>query len=138
MSLNRIFDIAGSAMTAQSLRLNTVASNLANAETPAASAEEAYKARKPQFSAVLNQVNDEPASGYSVSVTEILESEAPAVARHQPYHPMADADGNVFYPNVNVVEEMADMMSASRNYQSNIEVMNSARQMQERLLSLGQ
>ncbi len=125
-------------MTAQTLRLNTVASNLANAETPAASADESYKARKPLFAAVMEQVNGEPGSGYSVNVSDIVESDAPANVRHQPYHPLADADGNVFYPNVNVVEEMADMMSASRNYQTSIEVMNSAQQMQQRLLSLGQ
>ena len=127
MSLNQAFNIAGSAMTAQSLKLNTVASNLANAQTPASSEEASYKALKPQFSAILDTVNNKPATGYSVDVNEIAESSAPPEVRYQPHHPMADQNGNVFYSNVNVVEEMADMMSASRNYQSNVEVMNSAR-----------
>ena len=148
MSLGTIYDIAGSAMSAQSLRLNTVASNLANAESSGAAQGETYKAKKPVFAAVLEQVNQQNgvaaasanrnSGAYSVRLADIVDSEAPLEVRHQPGHPLADENGDVFYPNVNVVEEMADMMSASRSFQTSIEVMNSAKTMQERLLTLGQ
>ncbi|CAM3720587.1 flagellar basal body rod protein FlgC [Parendozoicomonas haliclonae] len=143
MSMNTIYDIAGSAMTAQSQRLNTVASNLANAETPGSTPETTYRARKPVFAAVLEQTQqdlmDSTAlnSAYSVEVKEIVESEAALEVRYQPDHPMANEQGNVYYPNVNVVEEMTEMMSASRNYQTNIELLSSANAMQQRLLTLG-
>ncbi len=145
MSINSIFDIAGSAMRAQSVRLNTTASNLANAETVSSSIEETYKARKPIFAAVHQEalamaqgrsIDDLASRG--VEVKAIVESEAPLERRYQPDHPMADEEGYVFYPNVNVVEEMADMMSASRSFQLNTEVLNSAKQMMQRLLTLGQ
>ncbi|MCL6270105.1 flagellar basal body rod protein FlgC [Sansalvadorimonas sp. 2012CJ34-2] len=143
MSLNNIYNIAGSAMTAQSQRLNTVASNLANAETAGSSPETTYRARKPVFSAVMEQVQDDLMTsssldaGYSVKITDIVESDAPLETRYQPDHPMANDQGYVYYPNVNEVEEMADMMSASRSFQTNIEVLASANAMQERLLTLG-
>ncbi len=143
MSLNTIYNIAGSAMTAQSQRLNTVASNLANAESPGSSPETTYHARKPVFSAVMEQVQDDLLNGssleagYSVQVSEIIESDAPLETRYQPDHPMANGEGYVYYPNVNEVEEMADMMSASRSYQTSIEVLSSASAMQQRLLTLG-
>ena len=143
MSLSTIYDIAGSSMAAQSQRLNTVASNLANAETPGSSPETTYRARKPVFAAVLEQTQEDllTSSGanaaYSVQVKEIVESEAALEVRYQPDHPLANEDGNVFYPNVNTVEEMTDMMSASRNYQTSIELLSSANAMQQRLLTLG-
>lgn len=145
MAINSIFDIAGSAMSAQSVRLNTTASNLANAETVSSSVDDTYRARKPVFAAVQQDalkaamsgsIEDQASRG--VEVKGIVESEAPLQKRYQPDHPMADGEGYVFYPNVNVVEEMADMMSASRNFQLNTEVMNSAKTMIQRLLSLGQ
>jgi len=145
VAINSIFDIAGSAMSAQSVRLNTTASNLANAETVSSSVDDTYRARKPVFAAVQQDalkaamsgsIEDQASRG--VEVKGIVESEAPLQKRYQPDHPMADGEGYVFYPNVNVVEEMADMMSASRNFQLNTEVMNSAKTMIQRLLSLGQ
>jgi flagellar basal-body rod protein FlgC len=150
MAINSIFDIAGSAMSAQSVRLNTTASNLANAETVSSSVEQTYRARKPVFATIQQEALrqaiggslagggiDEQASR-GVEVKAIVESDAPLERRYQPEHPMADDEGYVFYPNVNVVEEMADMMSASRNFQLNTEVMNSAKAMMQRLLTLGQ
>jgi flagellar basal-body rod protein FlgC len=145
MSINNIFDIAGSGMTAQSLRLNTVASNIANAESASSSEETTYKARKPHFSAVYRQTMDNalnPSSaenaGQGVEVKGIVESKAPLDMRYEPNHPMANDEGYVMYPNVNVVEEMADMISSSRSFQMNVEVMNSAKAMMQRVLTLGQ
>ncbi len=143
MSLGNIFDIAGSGMSAQSVRLNTTASNLANAEVPASSADEAYRARYPLFSTVQAQLQTEMSGGDSkagsgVSVKDILQSDAPVQARYEPEHPLANTEGYVFYPNVNVVEEMTNMISASRSFQSNVEVMNATKTMMQRVLTLGQ
>ncbi|WP_372995895.1 flagellar basal body rod protein FlgC [Marinobacter sp.] len=148
MSLGSIFDIAGSGMTAQSLRLNTTASNIANAETASSSTGETYRARKPVFSAVqqsllnpgqggLPMAADE-GPGAGVRVEGIIESDAELQMRYEPHHPAANEDGYVFYPNVNVVEEMADMMSSSRSFQMNVDVMNTAKSMMQRILTLGQ
>lgn len=146
MSLGNIFDIAGSGMSAQSVRLNTTASNIANAETVSSSVEETYKARKPVFAAIQDELLNgkrppfaaDDQSGKGVAVRGIVESDAPLERRYEPDHPMADENGYVFYPNVNVVEEMADMISASRSFQMNVEVMNNAKTMMQRLLTLGQ
>ncbi|MAL98382.1 flagellar basal body rod protein FlgC [Hydrocarboniclastica marina] len=147
MSLNNIFDIAGTGMSAQTLRLNTTASNLANAETASSSTGETYRARKPVFAAIQQammagqdggfKLDGQPASA-GVEVREIIESDAPLRPRFEPHHPMADEEGYVYYPNVNVVEEMADMMSASRSFQTNAEVVNTAKSMMQRVLTLGQ
>lgn len=145
MSLNNIFDIAGSGMNAQSVRLNTTASNLANAESAASSTDEVYKGRHPVFAASFQQMlgyqqGNVVADGDSVGVgvLGIVESDAPSQMRFEPNHPMANQEGYVFYPNVNVVEEMTNMISASRSFQMNVEVMNSAKQMVQRVLTLGQ
>src|SRR5690554_3256674 len=145
MSLNNIFDIAGSAMTAQSVRLNTVASNLANAESAGSSVETTYRARKPIFAAIQQQAMNaalsegaEDQASKGVQVKGIVESQAPLDMRYEPNHPMANEEGYVMYPNVNVVEEMADMISSSRSFQMNVEVMNSAKTMMQRVLTLGQ
>lgn len=145
MSLGNVFDIAGSGMTAQSVRLNTTASNLANAQAAASSSDQVYRARQPVFAAVQQQAMDDMAafggedlSSPGVQVMGIVESDAPLVKRYEPYHPMADAEGYVLYPNVNVVEEMTNMISASRSFQMNVEVMNSAKTMMQRVLTLGQ
>lgn len=148
MSLGSIFDIAGSGMTAQSLRLNTTASNIANAETASSSIDTTYRARKPVFAAIQQALlNPETASadgfldrgpGAGVRVEAIVESDAPLEMRYEPDHPAANEDGYVFYPNVNVVEEMADMMSSSRSFQMNVDVMNTAKSMMQRVLTLGQ
>ncbi|WP_461537450.1 flagellar basal body rod protein FlgC [Spongorhabdus nitratireducens] len=142
MSLGTIFDIAGSAMSAQSLRLNTVASNLANAESTGEAEGDTYRAKKPIFAAVLEDAKkgfgkSQGEGVYSVKLVDIVDSEAPLEVRNMPGHPLANESGEVYYPNVNVVEEMADMMSASSSFQTSIEVMNGARKMQERLLTLG-
>lgn len=137
MGLYNIFDIAGSGLSAQSLRLNVTASNLANADSASSSTAQTYRARHPVFSAVLNEaVNDGSAVG--VRVRGIVESQAPLRTQYSPGHPLADANGYLHLPNVNVVEEMANMISASRTYQSNLEVMNTSKQLLLRTLALGQ
>ena len=145
MSIANIFDIAGTALTAQSVRLNTTASNMANAQSASSNIDQVYRGRHPVFAAVQQRVSDfvseqgvDEQAGVGVQVLGIVESDAPLQKRYEPYHPMADEDGYVMYPNVNVVEEMANMISASRSFQMNIEVMNSAKQMLQRVLTLGQ
>jgi flagellar basal-body rod protein FlgC len=145
MSISNIFDIAGSAMSAQSLRLNTTASNLANAQSAASSTDQVYRARKPVFQAAdsdaFSAMFDKQFEGESikgVKVTGIVESQAPLDKRYEPSNSLADEQGYVTYPNVNVVEEMTDMMSASRSFQMNVEMMDSAKTMMQRLLTLGQ
>lgn len=148
MSLGSIFEIAGSGMTAQSLRLNTTASNIANAETASSSTEQTYRARKPVFAAIQQSMlnpsqqgqafGSEEGPGAGVRVEGIVESDAELQMRYEPDHPAANEDGYVFYPNVNVVEEMADMMSSSRSFQMNVDIMNSAKSMMQRILTLGQ
>jgi flagellar basal-body rod protein FlgC len=133
----KIFDTAGSAMSAQSLRLNTVASNMANGDSVSSSMEQTYRARQPVFSAMLNQLNpNEPAVG--VQVKGIVESQAPLQMEYAPNHPLANEEGYIFRPNVNMVEEMANMISASRSYKSNVEVINTAKQLMSATLRLGE
>jgi flagellar basal-body rod protein FlgC len=132
----RIFDIAGSGMSVQNQRLNLVASNLANVDSVSSSTEQTYRAREPVFRAMLDQMNPQaPAQG--VQMAGVVESQAPLNKEYAPDHPMADADGFIYKPNVNPVEEMANMISASRAYQSNVEVVNAARQMMMATLNLG-
>ena len=140
MSLDSIFSIAGSGMNAQSLRLNTTASNLANADAAASSVDETYRGRHPVFAALDDQLNLDAKhqAGAGVSVLGIVESDAPLQPRYEPNHPLSNDEGYVYYPNVNVVEEMTNMISASRSFQMNVEVMNSAKQMMQRVLTLGQ
>lgn len=141
MSFADIYRISGSAMTAQTVRLNTVASNLANADSPAQSEAATYKARSPVFASVyhtsLLQAGDRGLSGASVRVQDVVESGS-AVRRYEPHHPLADRDGYVWYPDVNVVEQMADMMSASQNFATDVEVLNNVKSMQQSLLKLGE
>jgi len=136
MSLFNIFDIAGSALNAQTVRLNVTASNLANAESVASSTGETYRAREPVFQTVLDQTGNPASAG--VRVAGIVESAAPLQRRYEPDHPQADADGYISLPNVNVVEEMANMISASRSYQNSIEVFNTSKDLLLRTLTLGQ
>ncbi|BFM11809.1 flagellar basal body rod protein FlgC [Simiduia litorea] len=144
MSLDSIFSIAGSGLNAQSLRLNTTASNMANAESASSSIDQTYRARHPVFTTAFNQANGNLLLGSpenmdgGVQVLGIVESNAPLQQRYEPSHPLANEEGYVFYPNVNVVEEMANMISASRSFQTNVEVMNSAKQMMQRVLTIGQ
>lgn len=127
-----IFDIAGSAMRAQTLRLNATASNLANVNSVAGSADEAYKARHPVFAAVLeNEIG-------GVQTRGVVESAREPDKRYEPGHPMADENGYVFGSNVDSVEEMANMMSASRSYQSNVDMLSTVRQLMLQTLKMGQ
>ena len=137
MSLFNVFDIAGSAMSAETVRLNVTASNLANAQSVGPSEEGTYHARHPVFSAVMKSLQGN-ADSFGVSVSGIIESQAPLEERYQPEHPMANDEGYVFAPNVNVVDEMANMISASRSYQSNVEVLNTSKQLMLATLKLGQ
>ena len=130
----KIFDVSGSAVSAQTQRLNVVASNLANADTVAGPNGSAYKARQVVFS--TQPMGDVGAAG--VRVSNITESEAAGRRVHDPKHPGADAEGYVTYSNVNPVEEMVNMISASRSYQNNIEVMNTAKTLLLKTLQLGQ
>ncbi|TJY62877.1 flagellar basal body rod protein FlgC [Sinimarinibacterium sp. CAU 1509] len=132
--MSRIFDIAGSALAAQSVRLNTVASNLANADAVGSDPDAVYKARMPVFR-TINDPGSKDSAG--VQVMGVVESQAAPEKRYEPGHPMADAEGYVYAPNVNVVEEMVNMISASRSYQSSIEVMNTAKDLALRTLTLG-
>ncbi|MBI2380976.1 MAG: flagellar basal body rod protein FlgC [Gammaproteobacteria bacterium] len=140
MSLFNVFDIAGSALGAQSVRLNTTASNMANADSIASSIDETYKARHPVFAALQASLSGQADADANagVQVTGIVESQKEAQAVYMPDNPMADAQGYVYRPNVNIVEEMADMISASRSYQANVQVANTAKQLVLRTLQLGQ
>src|SRR3569623_830119 len=134
MSTFKIFDIAGSALSAQSLRLNTVASNLANADAIGSDPSKVYKARMPVFRA---EPGTEGSATAGVQVLGVVESQAEAQKRYAPGHPLADAQGYVYAPNVNSVEEMVNMISASRAYQGSVEVMNTAKDLALRTLNLG-
>ncbi|MBD1550654.1 flagellar basal body rod protein FlgC [Pseudomonas typographi] len=147
MSLSNVFNIAGSGMSAQTTRLNTVASNLANADTVSSSLDQTYRARHPVFSTVLaGQASGDSGSlfddggdgGQGVQVAGIVEDQSNLEARYEPSNPAANKDGYVYYPNVNTVEEMADMISASRSFQTNADIMNTAKTMMQKVLTLGQ
>jgi len=141
MSSFKAFDIAGSGMAAQSVRLNTTASNLANADSVSGTAAGVYKPRHPIFEAVRAQLATHGATAESqpaVRVRGIYESTAPASQRYEPGNPLADTNGYVFAPAVNVVEEMVNMISASRSYQNNVEVMNTSKDLLLATLRLGQ
>lgn len=137
MSSFNIFDIAGSGMNAQSLRLNLVASNIANANSVSSSLDTVYKSRQPVFAAELKNVMDRQNLGSNVNVLGVVESQAPTVMEYAPNHPMADKAGYIYKPNVNTIEEMADMMSASRSYQNNVEVLNTAKELILQTLRMG-
>ena len=134
MSMLQIFNVAGSAVSAQSQRLNTVASNLANADTVAGPDGSSFKARQVLFQTVA--MGDVGAAG--VKVAQVTEDNSPGRRVHDPKHPSADAEGYVTYSNVNAVEEMVNMISASRSYQNSIEVMNTARSLLQKTLQMGQ
>ncbi|MEO6031394.1 MAG: flagellar basal body rod protein FlgC [Burkholderiaceae bacterium] len=138
MSMLNIFNVSGSAASAQSQRLNVVASNLANADTVAGPDGKAYKARQVTFETQLMgaTANDPTAAG--VRVSTISEDQSPGRRVHDPKSPSADAEGYVTYSNVNAVEEMVNMISASRSYQNNIEVMNTAKSLLLKTLQMGQ
>ena len=137
MSMLKIFDTAGTGMSAQSLRLNLVASNMANVDNVSSSIDQTYRARHPVFSALFDQFKpNDPAVG--VEVRGVIESQTELKMEYAPNHPLAGADGYIYRSNVDLAEEMANMISASRSYQSNVEVVNSAKQLLSATLRLGE
>lgn len=136
MSMSNVFQIAASALTAQSMRLNAVASNLANADSAHASTGEGYKAKQVMFQAVSMGSGTPWAQG--VRMREVVEDSTPARLVYDPKHPLADGKGYVAYPNVDPVEEMVNMLSASRSYQTNTEVMSTAKNLMQRTLAIAQ
>jgi flagellar basal-body rod protein FlgC len=134
MSLFKVFSVSGSAVSAQTQRLNLVSSNLANAESVAGPDGKPYKARQAVFQ---TQMLDAEQSAAGVRVAQVIEDKAEARRIHNPDHPLADENGYVTMSNVNVVEEMVNMISASRSYQTNIDVMNTAKNLLQKTLQLG-
>ena len=134
MSLFDVFNVAGSAMSAQSQRLNVVSSNLANADSVTSSDGQPYKSKQVVFTAM--PISDASATG--VKVQQVVEDTSPPKLMYNPQHPLADANGYVAMPNVNVVDEMVNMISASRSYQTNVDTMNAAKTMLMKALTIGQ
>lgn len=138
MSLYNVFDISATGMSAQNVRLNTTASNIANANTVSSSQEKTYRAREAVFAAELNKARgNQQGESVGVKVLGIVESDRPLQIEYNPGHPMADKDGYIYKPNVNVVEEMANMISASRSYETNVQIADSAKSMLMKTLQLG-
>ncbi|WP_431104497.1 flagellar basal body rod protein FlgC [Roseateles noduli] len=140
MSFKQISQIAGSAMSAQTVRLNTIASNLANAQSAAGTETATYHARKPVFAALAARegLGDQQLAGTRVQVLDVVESQEPLRKAYEPENPLANENGEVFYPNVNPVAEMTDMLSASRAFETNVEVLSRVKSMQQSLLRLGE
>ena len=138
MSMFRVFDVASSGMTAQSTRLNVTASNIANAESVGTSPDTVYKARHPVFATVRERQMLEQMDSAKVHVQNIIEDQTPGRQRFEPGHPLANENGYIFASNVNPVEEMVNMLSASRSYESNIEVFNTTKELLLRTISIGQ
>jgi len=136
MALFGVFDVVGSAMNAQTVRLNTIASNLANSNTVAEYPEDTYRARHPVFATMIKEFGNEATAG--VRVTGIVESQAPLRTQFAPDHPLANEEGYITLPNVNAIEEMTNMISASRSYQQNVEILNTTKQLLQRTLTIGQ
>ncbi|ANQ16399.1 flagellar basal body rod protein FlgC [Vibrio natriegens] len=137
MSLFNVFNVTGSAMSAESVRLNTTSSNLANADSVSSSSKDTYKARHAVFGAELGNAMRN-GNTVPVKVLGIVESDKPLNAEYNPDHPLANEQGYIYKPNVNVMEEMANMISASRAYQTNVQVADSSKQMLLRTLQMGQ
>jgi flagellar basal-body rod protein FlgC len=138
MALDQIFGIAGSALNAQTVRMNTIASNLANAGTVAGNDQDAFRAKRTVFKAIMDQQGSPQDSSYQggVNVKEISNDPSPVRRLLDPGNPLADKDGYVYTSNVNEMGEMVDMMAASRSYQNNVEVINTARQLMMRTLEI--
>jgi len=134
MSTLPIFDVAGSAMNAQSVRLSTVASNLANADSVSGDPNAVYQPKHPLFT--TQAVAGDPALS-GVRVTEVVDSTAAPLKRYEPGHPLADADGYVYAPDIDPVAQMVDLISASRSYQANVEVFNTAKELATATLNMG-
>ncbi len=138
MSLLNIFDISGSGLSAQSVRLNVTASNVSNAQSVASSPDQAYKARNPVFSALYKDAFNTNSDNVGVQMLGIVENNQEHPKRYEPGNPMADDEGYVYLSNVNAIEEMTNMMSASRSYQNNVEVINTSKEMLLQTLRLGE
>jgi len=138
MSLFNVFNISGTGMSAQSVRLNTTASNIANADSVSSSIDETYRARHPVFAAEMQKAAAGQESSIGVQVLGVVESNKPLNVEYSPEHPMADKEGYIYKPNVNVIEEMTNMISASRSYQTNVQLAESAKNMLNKTLQLGQ
>ncbi len=139
MSFNSIYDTAGSAMNAQTVRLNTVSSNLANADSVASNPNDVYKALKPVFSSVYNQFEAQQTTNKAavpVYIADVVEVESLVQGKYEPDNPLSNNDGYVYYSGVNVVNEMADMMSATRSFEASAEVFSNVKSMQQSLLRI--
>ena len=139
MSLFNVFNVAGSALNAETIRLNTTASNLANAESVNGDVTKIYRARHPVFQSMMDTSSpfaDEQASA-GVRVLGVVESSAPPLMRYQPDNPIANKDGYVFTSNVNSIEEMTNMISANRSFATNVDVINTARDLLLKTISMG-
>ena len=137
MSLFNVFSISGSGMSAQSVRLNTTASNIANADSVSSSVDKTYRARHPVFAAEMQKAAAGQNESVGVQVLGVVESNKPLNVEYAPDHPMADGEGYIYKPNVNVIEEMTNMISASRSYQTNVQLAESAKNMLNKTLTLG-
>ncbi|GAB3030309.1 flagellar basal body rod protein FlgC [Bowmanella dokdonensis] len=138
MSLFNIMNVASTGMHAEGVRLNTTASNIANANSVSSSIDETYRARKPVFAAEMQRAINDQNENQGVKVLGIVESDKPLQVEYSPGHPMADENGYIYKPNVNIVEEMADMMSASKAYETNVQVADTTKRIFRRVLQLGQ
>jgi flagellar basal-body rod protein FlgC len=139
MSLFNVFNISGSAMNAETIRLNATASNLANAESVNGDASKVYRARHPVFAAMMDSesgLEDQDASA-GVRVLGVVESATPPLKTYQPDHPLADKDGFVYTSNVNSIEEMTNMISANRSFSTNVLAINTARDLLLKVISMG-
>ena len=139
MSLFNVFDVSGSALNAETIRLNTTASNLANAESVNGDASKVYRARHPVFAAMMDSdagLEDQDASA-GVRVLGVVESTTPPLKTYQPDHPLADKDGFVYTSNVNSIEEMTNMISANRSFATNVEAINTVRDLLLKVISMG-
>jgi flagellar basal-body rod protein FlgC len=137
MSLFNVFSVSGSGMSAQSVRLNTTASNIANADSVSSSVDKTYRARHPVFAAEMQKAAGGQNESVGVQVLGVVESSKPLNIEYAPDHPMADGEGYIYKPNVNVIEEMTNMISASRSYQTNVQLAESAKNMLNKTLTLG-
>jgi flagellar basal-body rod protein FlgC len=139
MSLFNVFNVSGSALNAETIRLNTTASNLANAESTNGDVTKVYRARHPVFQSMMDSEAsfDDQDSSTGVRVLGVVESAAPPLKSYQPAHPLADKDGYVYTSNVNSIEEMTNMISANRSFATNVEAINTARDLLLKVIAMG-
>jgi len=138
MAIDNIIGIAGTALNAQSVRMNATASNLANVQTISGSEEGAFRAKRPVFKALMQEYQTHPGAAHvgGVKVERMVDDTAPVRRVHQPGNPLADKDGYIYQSNVHEVTEMVEMMASARSYQNNVEVINTARQLLLRTIEL--